>query len=85
MIWRKISEKLEDFYKANGRYALLVDGARQVGKTYSIEQFANTHYESVIKIDFIKMPGAVDLFHDVADESEVLTRISAFSDKPMIV
>lgn len=37
MIHRKISEKLEDFYKANGRYALLVDGARQVGKTYSIE------------------------------------------------
>jgi len=84
MIWRKISEKLEDFYGANGRYALLVDGARQVGKTYSIEQFANAHYESVIKIDFIKMPGAVDLFRDVADESEVLTRISAFSDKPMI-
>ena len=84
MILRKISEKLEDFYRANGRYALLVDGARQVGKTYSIEQFANAHYESVIKIDFIKMPGAVDLFRDVADESEVLTRISAFSDKPMI-
>ncbi len=38
----------------------------------------------MIKIDFVKMPGAVDLFRDVADESEILTRISAFSDTPMI-
>ena len=52
MIWRKIEKRLEAFYKANGRYALLVDGARQVGKTYSIEEFGRTHYDSVVKIDF---------------------------------
>ena len=84
MIWRKIEKRLEAFYKANGRYALLVDGARQVGKTYSIEEFGRTHYDSVVKIDFVKMPGAVNLFRDVEDESEVLTRISAFTDTPMI-
>ena len=50
MIWRKIEKRLEAFYKANGRYALLVDGARQVGKTYSIEEFGRTHYDSVVKI-----------------------------------
>ena len=52
MIWRKIEKRLEAFYKANGRYALLVDGARQVGKTYSIEEFGRTYYDSVVKIDF---------------------------------
>ena len=84
MIWRKIEKRLEDFYAANGRYALLIDGARQVGKTYSIEEFGRTHYDSVVKIDFVKTPDAVNLFCDVADESEVLTRISAFTDQPMI-
>ena len=84
MIWRKIEKRLEDFHAANGRYALLVDGARQVGKTYSIEEFGWTHYDSVVKIDFVKMPDAINLFRDVSDESEVLTRISAFTDKPMI-
>ena len=44
MIWRKIEKRLEDFYAANGRYALLIDGARQVGKTYSIEEFGRTHF-----------------------------------------
>ena len=84
MIWRKIEKRLEAFYKANGRYALLVDGARQVGKTYSIEEFGRTHYDSVVKIDFVQMPGAVNLFRDGEDESEVLMRISAFTDTPMI-
>ena len=84
MIRRKIEKRLEEFYEAKGRYALLVDGARQVGKTCSIEEFGRTHYDSVVKIDFVKTPDAVNLFRDVADESEVLTRISAFADKPMI-
>lgn len=84
MIWRKIEKRLEEFFEAKGRYALLVDGARQVGKTCSIEEFGRTHYDSVIKINFVKTPDAVNLFRDVADESEVLTRISAFADKPMI-
>ena len=84
MIWRKIEERLEEFFRANGRYALLVDGARQVGKTFIIEAFGRTHYESVVKIDFVKMKGAIDLFQDVADETEILTRISAFVDIPLI-
>ena len=84
MISRKIERRLEEFFQANGRYALLVDGARQVGKTFIIEAFGRTHYESVVKIDFVKMKGAIALFQDVADESEILTRISAFVDVPLI-
>lgn len=84
MIYRKITSRLETFYRANGTYALLIDGARQVGKTFIVEEFGRTHYDSVIKIDFVKMKGAVDLFRDVEDESEIISRISAFSRKPMI-
>lgn len=35
------------------------------GKTYIIEEFGRTHYESVVKIDFVKMKGAIGLFQDV--------------------
>ena len=31
-IFRKITERLEQFYRDNGKYALLIDGARRVGK-----------------------------------------------------
>jgi len=47
---------MEVFFKewmtAADRLPLLVRGARQVGKTYVIEQFAATHFENVIKINF---------------------------------
>ena len=68
MIFRKITERLERFYRDNGKYALLIDGARQVGKTFIIEAFGRSHYESVIKIDFVKMKGAIKLCENVEDE-----------------
>ena len=57
MISRKIEKCLETFFEAKGEYALLIDGARQVGKTFIIEEFGRKHYESVVKIDFVKMRG----------------------------
>lgn len=84
MIYRKITKKLEAFYQANGSYALLIDGARQVGKTYIVEEFGRAHYDSFIKIDFVKMKGAVNLFQNIEDEGEIISRISAFTRKPLI-
>ena len=84
MISRKITGRLEEFYKEGGKSALLIDGARQVGKTFIIEEFGRTHYESVVKIDFVKMKGAIGLFQDVEDEKEIISRISAFSQQPLI-
>ena len=63
MIWRKIEKRLEDFYAANGRYALLIDGARRVGKSYIVEEFAKQHYKSYILIDFNQVGSEItDLF-----------------------
>ena len=67
MIKRKIEEDLERFYESGGKYALLIDGARQVGKTYIVERFAETHYEVFIKVDFVTMKGAKAIFDDVED------------------
>ncbi len=84
MIFRKVTKRLEEFYHDNGKYALLIDGARQVGKTFIVEAFGRSHYESVVKIDFVKMKGAVKLFENVEDEKEIISRISAFTSKPLI-
>ena len=84
MISRKIEDKLQLFLKSTRRYALLIDGARQVGKTFIVEAFGKRHYESFIKIDFIRTPGALDLFKDIEDESDILLRLSAFCDQPLI-
>ena len=40
----------------------MITGARQVGKTFIVREFARTHYESFIEFNFIKNPAARDIF-----------------------
>ncbi|MCC8115495.1 MAG: AAA family ATPase [Bacteroidales bacterium] len=49
---RKIYDRLVEWKKRNGESALLVQGARRVGKSYIVEQFAKDNYRSYIKVDF---------------------------------
>ena len=50
---RKIYDKLLDWKKSSaGKNALLIDGARRIGKSYIAEAFAKTEYKSYILIDF---------------------------------
>ncbi|MBR1498202.1 MAG: AAA family ATPase, partial [Bacteroidaceae bacterium] len=52
---RKIYQQLLDWKeKRNGEVALLVEGARRIGKSYIVEEFAKNEYESYILIDFNK-------------------------------
>ena len=83
MISRKIEQELDRFNKSNNSSALLVDGARQVGKTSTIEAFGKSHYESFVKVDFIRTPEACDIFKNVENESDILVRLSALCDQPL--
>ena len=50
---RKIYERMLDWKKTSkGKTAILIDGARRVGKSYAAEEFAKTNYRSYILIDF---------------------------------
>ena len=52
---RKIYEKLVDWKaKDHKKVFLLIDGARRVGKSWIVEEFAKREYESYILIDFNK-------------------------------
>ena len=61
---RKIYDKLlKQKEQANGEKALLIDGARRVGKSYIVEEFAKNEYDSYIIIDFNNVQQQVlDLF-----------------------
>lgn len=49
---RDISKKLADWQGSLSRKPLVIRGARQVGKTYSIEKFGNEHFANVVVFDF---------------------------------
>ena len=53
---RKIDYFLEAWKTDKERKPLIIKGPRQVGKTESVRQFANKHYESLIEINFIEEP-----------------------------
>ena len=53
---RKVYNKLIEWKQnSNGKTALLIDGARRVGKSYIVQQFAQENYKSFILIDFNKV------------------------------
>lgn len=83
MLKRKISTFIEHFYEVN-KGALLLTGARQIGKTYSVRQFAKEHFKSFIEINFVETPEAVGIFSNAKSSADILLRLSAFTDKPLI-
>ena len=67
---RKVYQKLLEWKEeSNGKTAILIDGARRVGKSYIAEQFAKEKYKSYIIIDFNKVSEDVKkLFVDYLDD-----------------
>ncbi|MBR0140341.1 MAG: ATP-binding protein [Firmicutes bacterium] len=51
-MYRKVSEYLEQWKAGKYRKPLIIQGARQVGKTYSILEFGRTHYDNVAYFNF---------------------------------
>ena len=82
MIKRKIDDYIRNYYETN-RNALLITGARQIGKTYSIRQFGKT-FKSFIEVNFVEMPEAVDLFKGAKSSGDILLRLSAITSVPLI-
>ena len=57
MLRRKIYDALIYWKKtSNGTTAIMIDGARRVGKSFIAEEFAKAEYKSYILIDFGKAP-----------------------------
>ena len=84
MLQRKIYNKLERFYKGRPNKALMIVGARQVGKSYIVEEFCRAHYESFIKIDFIENADFRSVFSGAESAEEVLLRLSTLFGDRMI-
>lgn len=69
MFKRKIYDKLLEWKsESDGKTALLIEGARRIGKSTVVEEFAKNEYESYILIDFSRASKAVkELFEDISD------------------
>lgn len=73
---RKIDAYLESWKNNPDRKPLIVKGARQIGKTRSIEHFAAQHYKHVVKINFVEQIKYRDIFNDGFEVDTILKNIS---------
>ena len=70
MLKRKIDAYIRNYYETN-RNALLITGARQIGKTYSIREFGKT-FKSFIEINFLENPDATAIFKGAKSSADIL-------------
>ena len=83
-LYRAIEADIKSLLDSDRNEALLITGARQVGKTFIIRKCAKECFENVIEINFIEKPDAVKLFENARSSEDILLRISAFTDIPLI-
>lgn len=85
---RKIYDSLKRWKESSkGTTALLIDGARRVGKSFIAEEFARNEYKSYILIDFsYPKPGTIECFkEDIYDLDLFFAKISAIYNKKLFV
>lgn len=76
LLKRKIDKYLTDWKNRPDKKPLIIKGARQIGKTRSVEWFAGQNYASVIEINFIEQKKYREIFNDGFEVDAILKNIS---------
>ena len=76
LLKRKVDTYLTNWKKNPDRKPLIIKGARQIGKTRSIEWFASQNYKSVIQINFVEQTKYREIFNDGFEVDSILKNIS---------
>ena len=84
MLQRKAYEHLVKWKNTPDKKALLITGARQIGKTYIIRKFAEENYSNFIEINFITNPDAAKIFNGDLNAETILINLTAYTQKPLV-
>ncbi len=82
MLKRKVTAFMDQWIRTKEKKCLVVQGARQTGKTYIIERFAEDNYEELVEINFKQLPSAMDIFSgDLTVDNMVMAMRFRFPEK----
>lgn len=81
---RKFYEVLKTWKQTNIETPLMVVGARQIGKTYIINEFCKNEFEDYIYINFMEKPSIVDIFEEKSDFETKVKKIELELNKKII-
>ena len=77
------AKKYIDSWIQSGRDALLITGARQIGKTYLIKECLRESGVPYVELNFIDQPELVTLFDGARDAKDLLMRLSLVTKQPL--
>ena len=77
---RLLLQQLLDWKKRDKRKPILLDGARQTGKSYLLEKLFGAHFIQVVRLDFLEQPHFADLFTDSLRPDDILANIELALD-----
>ena len=83
MLNRHIDSVIERHYATTNK-ALLLSGARQVGKTYAIRRYAQHAGLDLVEMNFLLQPETKRIPDGAANVQELLLRISAYVNRPLV-
>ena len=75
---RKITDALLQWKQAKNRMPLIVNGARQIGKTYSVLEFGKSEYQNVVHINLERNKLAANIFEDDLTPSVLVQKLESF-------
>ena len=76
---RLLLDKLIAWKKQDKRKPLLVDGARQTGKTFLLEVLLGREFAKVLRLDFLENPDLMQVFSGSLEPKELITNIEVFT------
>ena len=83
MLTRKVQKILQDYYQNGSNKILVIDGARQIGKSYIIRHEGKKHFKNYIEINFWEDKRGDRLFADVTTVKDFYLRLSAYAGDRM--
>ena len=83
-MYRKIMNYLKEWKESKHRKPLILQGARQVGKTYSILEFGRTHYEHVAYFNFETNPRLNETFAENLSPNYLIPILSHIAGQPIV-
>jgi len=81
---RKIEQKLINWKNSENRMPLIVNGARQIGKTYSILEFGMKHYKNVVHINLEKNKLASMEFEGDLSPATLVLKLEALTKEKIL-
>ena len=84
IITREIITKLEDWKNRKERSPLIVQGARQIGKSWAVTEFGRTHYKHTAVFNFDKQGELKDIFERTKDVKRILGELELYTNVPLM-